>query len=73
MGFLGELLEMFLGAAAKQSEDIYRKTSQSYDASDPESVERYRKAKEYYNQANTLNNTDKRKMDSVNRKYGNKD
>ncbi|MEY8392919.1 hypothetical protein AALA98_16505 [Lachnospiraceae bacterium 45-W7] len=72
MGFISELLEMFLGATAKKSEEIYRKSANSYDASDSESVERYQKAKELYNQANTLNNTDKRKMDEMNRRYGNK-
>ena len=45
----------------KQSEDIYRKSARSYVASDPESVERYNKAKEYYNQTHELDKSYKQK------------
>ena len=57
MGFFSELIESFLGTAVRHSEDIYRKSARSYDASDPESVEKYNKAKEYYNQAHELDKT----------------
>ncbi len=61
MGFFSELFESFWGATVKQSEEIYRKSARSYDASDRESVERYNKAKEYYNQTQELDKSYKQK------------
>ena len=61
MGFFSELFESFWGATVKQSEEIYRKSARSYDASDREGVERYNKAKEYYNQTQELDKSYKQK------------
>lgn len=73
MGFFTELFEIFMGAMAQKSEEMYKQTAREYDDSDLESVERYRKAREFYNEASAFSKKSSSHVNSVNRNYGAKD
>ncbi|MCI8490834.1 MAG: hypothetical protein HFJ04_11485 [Lachnospiraceae bacterium] len=73
MGFLSDVFEFFLGAMAEVSEECYKRAASSYDDSDPESVERYRAAREVYNQTSGYSEKTRKNSDAMNYRYGNKD
>lgn len=73
MDSMNKIFESSMKHAAKKSEGMYREAAKHYDASDPDSVERYRNARNVYNESNSIAGTNPGTMNLMNRLYGDKD